>query len=158
MALRAQYVEINLTIKQIDEAGRVMKELPPITKLIEVGMHRSTDHRVLEMNGAIYDTFGWLDTGAVAGSITSPAVVCVYSPDKPFRIALNPPIDLTTIAEFDDMVSGANGCSAPSGHLFLLANLDGDDTGLDKIDFANAEADSGANDNDAHPTVLVSGD
>jgi hypothetical protein len=38
-----------------------------------------------------------------------------------------------------------------------LANLDGDDTGLDKIDLGNAAA-AATDANDAHPTVLVSGD
>jgi len=154
---RAQKYQITVRIRQLDENDQDIRQPLEVNKTIDCALHRSTDHRVQENDTA----FAWLDTGAVAGSITTPSLVAVYSPDAVVRFAIGTNDDLTIDGTDAESAPGFDRyrATAPSGHLLIVADLDGGDTGFDKLDLRNdAAAGTDGNENDAHPTVWVSGD
>jgi hypothetical protein len=154
---RAQYWQLVARLRFLDENGNDIAEPFEIdTGNVATDMHRVTDHKVAED----YAAFTYLGTGAVSGAIQSPSIVLMYSPQN-VRVALNVAAaagvtgELTSAAHFDNH-GIADGPSAPTANLVIIARTDGGDTGVDKVDLGNPGASAG-NANDAFPVVMVSG-
>jgi hypothetical protein len=148
---RAQYWHLTARLRLLDENGAdVTEPLEIDSGQVATDMHRATDHKVAEN----YAAFGEVATGGITGSVMSPSIVAVYSPQN-FRIAFNNASDLTTAVNFNSYTA-SDGTGAPTANLVIVARTDGGDTGLDTIDLANAAA-AASNANDAFPVIISSG-
>jgi hypothetical protein len=137
MAAKVQTVELFLRIEQKDENGNLTSKPLVVNKTINADMHTSTDHKVAD-GGT--DADGLAVTTAAAhsdssGGIVSPKLVCMLSPDGE---------DLT-------VTPGA----APLCNLYLAANFDDADLGIDTLTMVAAD---NTPDVDCYPRVLVSGE
>lgn len=121
-------VKVILRVYTVDALGQVVDSIPWVDEEWTVDLAQPTSWSVPSAGGA----FSPVNTGAIVDGITDPSIVLAVS---------------------DQVVTFTPGAN-PKGHIFLCADINGGDTGVNTLDLATEGAATTA----ANVTVFSAGE